>query len=279
MIFGLLGALVAALAYGGATIVQAIGVARMREAHDGADLITRARFGWLYGVGLALDGVAFLASSGALRTLPLFLVQSVIAGSVAVTAVLAVVVLHAKLTRREIMALVGVGVGLVMLAVCAKEGHATGVPTWLAPAALVVAALLVPFGYTAYRARNSALLAVTAGLGFAGIAIGARILPWDGNVLHTIASWPFWVLIAHGIIAMTAYGFALDAGEATSVAAITFAPSRRWCPLPSASPCSVTPCAAARGRWPSRGSSSRSAAASSWPGSRSPTRKVVRCES
>lgn len=223
MIFGLLGALVAALVYGGATIVQAIGVARMREAPDGADLITRARFGWLYGVGLALDGVAFLASSGALRTLPLFLVQSVIAGSVAVTAVLAVVVLHAKLTRREIMALVGVGVGLVMLAVCAKEGHATGVPTWLAPAALVVAALLVPFGYAAYRARNSALLAVTAGLGFAGIAIGARILPWDGNVLHTIASWPFWVLIAHGIIAMTAYGFALDAGEATSVAAITFA--------------------------------------------------------
>lgn len=223
MLLGLLGALVAAFAYGAATIVQAVGVTRMKAAPEGASLLQRARAGWLYAVGLALDGLGFLASAGALRSLPLFLVQSIIAGSVALTAVLAVVVLKTRLSRREIGALVGVAIGLVMLALCAKEGAAHGIPNWLGVTLLVLAFALLPLVYVGYRARRSSVLALTAGLGFAGVAVAARILPWDGHFTHALTSASLWALLLHADIATLAYGLALDAGEATSVAAITFA--------------------------------------------------------
>src|SRR3954464_3581060 len=73
---GLLGALVAALAYGAGTVLQALGVRRMAAMPQGTDLGVRARVGWAYAVGLGFDAVGFVASVAALRTLPLFLVES-----------------------------------------------------------------------------------------------------------------------------------------------------------------------------------------------------------
>ena len=83
---GLLGAFAAAVLYGAATVLQAAGVRSLRLVPAGAPLPARLWAGRLYAVGLALDGLGFLASIAALRTLPLFVVQSAIASSVAVTA-------------------------------------------------------------------------------------------------------------------------------------------------------------------------------------------------
>jgi len=102
---GLLGALLAALAYGAATVLQAVGVRRVAALPPGTALRDRARTGWPYAVGLALDALGFLASVAALRTLPLFLVESAVASSVAVTAVLSVVVLGVRLRTAEVVAL------------------------------------------------------------------------------------------------------------------------------------------------------------------------------
>lgn len=222
MLLGLLGALVAAIAYGTATVVQAVGVARMAAASPGASLVRRARSGWLYGVGMALDALGFLASAGALRSLPLFLVQSVIAASVAVTAILAVLVLGARLTRREVGALVAVGLGLVLLALTADEGPARGTPGWLAPVILAVVIVGVTLALVGRRRGSAALLAVAAGLGFSGVGIAARIMPWHGSVTDLLTTTSFWALLAHAALALVAYGYALDAGTATAVAAITF---------------------------------------------------------
>ena len=56
VLWGLTGALGAAVAYGSATILQAIGVRRMATAEPGSSLLVRARLGRLYVVGLVLDG-------------------------------------------------------------------------------------------------------------------------------------------------------------------------------------------------------------------------------
>lgn len=223
MVLGLLGALIAALAYGSATILQALGVGRLRALPTGATLTTTARAGWLYAAGLGLDGVGFLASAGALRSLPLFLVQSVIASSVAVTAVLAVLILGARLSRREVAALGVVAVGLVALAASAKEGPPRAVPGALGLALLVAGAVLIVGTLVGVRRGSSSLLALCAGLGFGGVAVAARILVWDGNIMHTVTTASLWALLLHAGIATVAYGFALDKGAATSVAAITFA--------------------------------------------------------
>jgi hypothetical protein len=118
---GLLGALLAALAYGAATVLQAVAVRRVARLPTGTPLLRRARTGWPYAVGLALDGLGFLASVAALRTLPLFLVESAVAASVAVTAVLSVLLLHVRLGAAEVVALAVVGVGLAGLAFAAAE--------------------------------------------------------------------------------------------------------------------------------------------------------------
>src|SRR4051812_13524343 len=125
MLFGLLGAFGAAVCYGVASVLQALS-ARRTSTVQGLDprLMLRLLKSWPYLAGLALDVLGFLLSIAALRSLPLFLVQGVIASSLAVTAVLGAVILHMRLRGREKL---GVGVviaGLILLAASAAEEQA-----------------------------------------------------------------------------------------------------------------------------------------------------------
>src|SRR5664279_5674082 len=87
VLVGLAAALVAALAYGSATVMQALSVHRISAVEVRAPLRPRILAGRLYAVGLLLDAAGFLAAVASLRRMPLFLVQSAIASSVSVTAV------------------------------------------------------------------------------------------------------------------------------------------------------------------------------------------------
>lgn len=212
MVPGLAGAFAAALCYGAGTVLQAVGVRRAGAAR-------------LYVLGLLLDAVGFVASVVALRSLPLFVVESAIASSVAVTALLARAFLDVRLTRPEVLALVGVGAGLVALAASAREGGAEaltgGGPTLLlatvVPVGLLgVAALRIPGG------TGAALLAVVAGLGFGGTGIAARVVVVAPERWRLLLDPVVWALAAFAVIALVAYGFALRRGSVTTTAAITF---------------------------------------------------------
>ncbi|TWE07971.1 hypothetical protein [Rudaeicoccus suwonensis] len=224
---GPLGAIIAALAYGAATILQAMGVRRMAQQPADTTLLQRLMAGRLYAVGLALDGLGFVASFAALRTLPLFLVESMLASSVAVTAILAVWLLGVRLSRREIIALAVVGAGLVMLAVSAHEGHGKHLGhrgNWgLVIESLVVGVILAVGCLDKTPGRSSLTLAVASGLGFGITGIAARVLafadPWWKTVTHPALL----AMAIAGVFAIVAYGFALERGRTTSVAAITFA--------------------------------------------------------
>ena len=225
MLVALLGAAVAAIAYGTATVLQAIGVQRMAAVPDGAALWTRLVAGRLYAFGLILDVLGFLASVASLRTLPLFLVESAVASSVAVTAVLAVLVLDLRLRHAEITALAVIGVGLVLLAVSAEPGpahHAGAVAGWvlLGTAALVALMLLIGLR-DANSARASLILATAAGAGYGLVGIAARALEVRHPWWRTAADPVLWALLAQGALAVIAYGFALHRGRVTTVAAIT----------------------------------------------------------
>lgn len=224
MTLSLLGAFAAAILYGAGTVLQAVGLRRAAAA-DGGTLGQRVWRGRLYGVGLGLDGLGFLASVAALRSLPLFVVESAIASSVAVTAVLAAVFLGTRLARSEVVALAAVALGLVGLALSALEGP--GVELGLTGTVLLLA-MLVPvalLGVAGARLKPRVgvpLLAVAAGLGFGGTGISARVLtisaPWWREVLDPV----MWALLAYSALALVAYGLALQRGSVTSVAAITF---------------------------------------------------------
>lgn len=227
MLLGLLGALVAALAYGIATIAQAVGVQRLAAVESGAPFRARLRAGQPYVVGLVLDGLGFLASVGALRSLPLFLVESAVAGSVAVTALLAVVWLHARLKRNEIIAIAATLGGLILLALSAHEGTADALTSTTEWSLLICAPVLGLIAAGSYRLRDdgaaSVALAATCGLGFGLVGIAARTIVVPKPWYHLVGEPSAWSIIGYGAVSIVCYGLALHRGRVTTVAAITFA--------------------------------------------------------
>src|SRR5690242_13963668 len=119
-------AVVAALSYGIGSVLQAA-AARKAEARANLDpmLLVRLVGELPYVGGLALDLVGFVASVVALRTLPLFVVQSAVAASVGVTAIGASVAFGVRLLRYEHLALVMLVYGFALLAVAARPEHAS----------------------------------------------------------------------------------------------------------------------------------------------------------
>jgi drug/metabolite transporter (DMT)-like permease len=169
----------AALCYGASAVLQAAAVARSGRA-DLTGLVGGLARDPRYLSGLLLVAGGFLFSVVAIRALPLFVVQAGRASSLGVTAVLATLVLGTRLRRRESLALGGVAVGLVAVAMAATpQGPATvpGAVRWaVLAAAVLLAALTMAAVRTGPSARTAALVAALAGSCFGLLALSARVL-------------------------------------------------------------------------------------------------------
>ena len=227
VILGLLGALLAALCYGVATVCQSVAATRTTAA-TGLDprLLGRLLRQTPYLAGLILDVVGFAASALALRTLPLFLVQSAVAASVGVTALVAVRVLGVRLGRPERWALAGVGLGLGLLAVSAQAEAATATSSVVGRLLLAGVAVVLAAGLWLSRlagTRAATGVAACAGLAFGGAGIAARVIvvpePWWRLALEPTA----WALVGYGLLGVLLFVTALQRGSAISTAAVTFA--------------------------------------------------------
>jgi len=123
VLVSLIAAIVAAVFYGVASVMQAIAVraASHREPEDvasgGVDpgLVVRMLHQWRFVASIGLDALGFLAQLFALQKLPLFVVQAFVASNLAVTAVVASWLIGVTLSWREWAAVIGVvaGVGLL----------------------------------------------------------------------------------------------------------------------------------------------------------------------
>lgn len=208
--WSLAAAVAAAVGYGSASVLQASG------ASGGASVSGLLRSP-AYLTGLLCDLVAWLLSLVALRHLPLFVVQSVLAGSLAVTAVLGAIVLRDRLRRREVVMISLLVAALVVLAAAGGRQSATPAPgavvTGLVAGAGVLA-LLTP----AARRSGPAGWALLAGLAFSGAALAAR-------ALHgTLITQPLaYALVVFGAVGAYAYAQALERGGVTAVTGILWA--------------------------------------------------------
>lgn len=180
--WGLAGAFVSALAYGTATVLQAIGAGRTKDsAGGGVDprLLIRVLSQLPFVAGLGLDAVGLVANLVALEKLPLFAVQAIINCSLAVTALLAVPLLKARLSRTDWIAVAAVVAGLVLVGISAgKEepvhtGRALHWGVLAAVLVLIAAALVVIWKL----GGNPVVLGAFAGSLFGAFAICVRILP------------------------------------------------------------------------------------------------------
>src|SRR4051794_41060464 len=211
MVLGLTAALAAAVAYGVASVLQAVGARRLESGPVGARFLLRLTRSLPYVTGLALDAAGFVATVVALRVLPLFVVESAIASSVGVTALVAVRFLGARLSASERVALVVLGIGLVALAVSAQAEGASPLAR-NAQLTVLVLSLLVA-GVTAVAVRRprggAPLLAAAAGLGFSAVGIAARALQPPSEWVRLIAEPLLWALVVGGAVALIAYAAAL----------------------------------------------------------------------
>jgi drug/metabolite transporter (DMT)-like permease len=231
-------ALVSALCYGVAAVMQAVAVrsasrrsARIEEGDPAAarvdpGLLVRLLGQWRFLASLCIDIIGFLAQLVALRRLPLFAVQAVIASNLAVTAVFAAWLIKVKLSWREWLAVAGVVVGVGLLGSSAGAQGASTVGAAFEIALMVAVAGVGVAGVAAARlpgrARTPALGA-TAGLGYAVLAVSARILPGfsPGQLVRSPAAY---TLIAAGIVSFLMYATALEGGSVTvATAAVVLA--------------------------------------------------------
>jgi drug/metabolite transporter (DMT)-like permease len=219
MVLGLISALGAALGYGVASVLQALAVRRTAPA-EGLDLrlMVRLSRSWLYLLGLAIDGLAFLLSLVALRSLPLFVVQSIVASFLAVTALLGALVLNMPLRRGDKIGVGVVIVGLVLVGMSAAEDRtveAAGSVNW---GVLVAAVLLVAVAFPLGRiqgAAGAAALGAVAGLGYGVVAVATRVLPAPLTVRGVLTDPATYGLLLGAAVALLTYSTAMQRGSVT----------------------------------------------------------------
>jgi hypothetical protein len=127
-----------ALCYGAGSVLQSVGARRVATI-DGLNPTLVVRFAGQvpYVAGLLLDLVGWLLSLVAVRLLPLFAVQAILAGSVGVTALLAAIFLGSRPSGTQIVGLAALGVGVTLLAATAEPGPPHRVSTAVSWAAVV----------------------------------------------------------------------------------------------------------------------------------------------
>src|SRR5215472_5092563 len=212
-------ALVAALCYGVAVMqAMAVRAASRRKANAGRaplggvdpSLVLRMLRQWPFIASLGLDLIGFAAQLVALRRLPLFAAQAIIAGNLAVTAVFAAWLMHLELAWREWLAVAGVIVGVGMLGSSAGVHGATGVSEDFKLALILAVAGIAVAGVAASRLKPPArtpVLGAIAGLGYGVLAVAARVLP--GFSPHELIRNPAaYALAAAGIVSFMLYATA-----------------------------------------------------------------------
>jgi drug/metabolite transporter (DMT)-like permease len=231
MVVSLLAALLSAVCYGVASVMQAIAVraasrrsmAQVAQAGEGVDaglLVRMARQG-LFLASVAIDIVGFVGQLIALRHLPLFAVQAIMASNLAVTAVCAAWLMKARLAIREWLAVVGVVAGVSLLGLSAGSEGAAKVGREFELGLIVAVAAVGVSGFVVARLPNpvrTPALGAIAGLGYGALAVAARILPGFGP-LQLIRSPAAYTVAAAGIVSFLLYATALEGGSVTTATA------------------------------------------------------------
>ncbi|HET6186106.1 MAG TPA: EamA family transporter [Trebonia sp.] len=234
MLASLTAALVAALFYGIASVMQSVAAheASNRKSQDtgagGVDpsLLPRMLRQWRFVVSLCLDALGFVAQLIALQRLPLFAVQAIVAANLAVTAVVASLLIKVRLSWREWLAVTGVVAGVGLLGSSAGPEGASQAGVVFKLALIVTIAALGLIGLAAARLRVPArtlALGLVAGFGYGVIGIAARVL--NGFEPLTLLRDPAaYAVAAAGIVSFVFYATALEGGSVTvATAAVVLA--------------------------------------------------------
>ncbi|MEV6235618.1 hypothetical protein [Lentzea sp. NPDC051838] len=224
MTLGYLLAVLATLASGSGSILESIGV-RRAGAYGGTSLdLIALRRQWLYFLGLGVDMLGFAAAAAALHRLPLFLVQSMLAFSVGVTALFSVFMGH-HLRAAGWGALVVGATGLVLLGASAEPGPAQVLPPqwrWILVAVVIPVAAIAVFARRHHHVWSATALAFGSGVAYSVVGISARTLELPDTAWRLVLEPAAWAIVLNGLTAAVLFAMALQKSGPTGVTAVMF---------------------------------------------------------
>ena len=210
MLIGIVAAVLGALLYGAATVLQARAVTSSERS--------AAARRWLFSCGLLADAAAWLLSLVAFSHLSLAAAQAVLASSVAVTAVLVHLTNGTRIGSRTLVAgaLFVLGAALIASSAAPVTHHAVSPHLLISGAGALGALSLV--AAVAYRHGSAAALSVTAGAAFAGTAVFGRLL----EPAHLTASSGLdgIFLLGFSLVGIVAFGRSLTRGSEAGASAV-----------------------------------------------------------
>jgi drug/metabolite transporter (DMT)-like permease len=217
VVVGILLAAVAMVLYSGGALLQAEGT---RRATRRRPVAIQPR----YLIGLSLDFAAWLCAAGALRVLPVFAVQAVVGGTIALTAVAGAWLAGARMPMVMRLAVAGCLAGLVLVAASAgpeqPPARQQGVDLILLVALLLlaVAVLVLRTGKRAWP------LAAVSGVGFGSIALSIRAAHVQtGDSLDPvllITQPATYLVVGFWVVGMIGHVAALGRGDVGAVTAV-----------------------------------------------------------
>lgn len=175
-----------------------------------------------YLAGLGCDGLAWLFSVVALRFLPVFAVQAVLGGTIALTALAGQRMFGTVLRRVDRFAVLACLAGLVLVAASAGR---TRPPTRspVVDVVLLVSVLLLGVAVLVLRrGRRAWPLAVVAGLGFGGSALAVRAAHVQGGLdpSRLLSQPASYLVLGFFAVGLLGYSSALSRGQVASMTAL-----------------------------------------------------------
>ncbi|WP_214406009.1 hypothetical protein [Pseudonocardia lacus] len=217
MVVGILLAIVAMVLYSGGALLQAEGT---RRATRRRPVAVQPR----YLIGLSLDFLAFLCVAAALRELPVFAVQAVVGGAIALTAVVGAWLVGARMTSAMRLAVAGCLGGLVLVAASAGPEQPPARQQGVDVVLLVACLLLAVAVLVLRQSRRAWPLAAIAGIGFGGISLSVRaahVQTAESLDLVLLLTQPSTYLVAgFWIVGMIGHVAALARGDVGAVTAV-----------------------------------------------------------
>lgn len=216
MIAGLLLAGLGAVLYGIGSVLQAVGV---RQSSNRGRGVVGAALQAAYIAGLGCDLAAWVFSLLALRRLPVFVVQAVLAGSLAVTAVLAAVTIGTALDRSDWYAIAAIVGALAVISASGGAERAvapsTAVETGLVAGAFAMAVAV----FVARWWASAPVMAGLAGLAYGGAALAVRVVPTASHLSGYLSEPLAWAVVGFGLAGTYGYTSSLENGDVGVVTA------------------------------------------------------------
>jgi drug/metabolite transporter (DMT)-like permease len=176
-----------------------------------------------YIAGLVVDGCGWVCTVLALRHLPVFVVQAVQGGAIALTAIGARMIWGSSLRTIDRVAVGACVTGLVLVSASAGSGR-PATTAWVSTVVLVPTCAALVVALLALRSSGRAWpLAVIAGLGFGATSLAVRAvdLPAADSVVPALLAQPAtYLVVAFWILGLIGYSRALELSSLAQVTAV-----------------------------------------------------------